>query len=41
MKAARVKLYEERKLKEKGSVVIRLENLAALGIALVDTKKTH
>jgi len=40
-KAARVKIYEERKLKEKGSVLTKIDNLAALGIAPVDTKKTH
>jgi hypothetical protein len=41
LKAARVKLYEDRKLKEKGSVLMKHDNLAALGIAPVDTKKTH
>jgi hypothetical protein len=41
LKAARVKLFEERKLKEKGSVLMKFDNLVALGINMVDTKKTH
>jgi hypothetical protein len=38
---AKVKLWNERKDQQKGSVVLNYDNLAALGIAKVDTTKTH
>jgi hypothetical protein len=41
LKAARVKLWEERKLEQKGMGVSKFDNLAALGVAQVDPKKTH
>ena len=41
LKAARVKTYEERKLKEKGMSVLKFEHLNALGVKTVDTTRTH